>query len=120
MGNKTNYSVEHQRSVAISLYKRLKAVVEWEPNMKLRSKIVLFKPCLPSMELSDPDYGLSRFCYDPVEVRVFEGNHSSMLGNPELAEAINSYFSVQESDEVKGKRLLINIEKVPEEVYTKL
>lgn len=87
--------------------------------MKLRSKIVLFKPYLPSMELSEEDYGLSRYCCDPVEVRAFEGNHVSVLANQDLAEAVNSYFSVQES-EGKGKRLLIDVEKIPEEVYTKL
>lgn len=120
VGNKTNYSAEHQRSVAISLYKRLKAVVEWQPTMKLRSNIMLFKPYLPSMELPEEDYGLSRFCFDPVEVRIFEGNHASMLENPDLAEAINSYFSVQQSDGGKGKSLLIDIEKIPEEIHTKL
>lgn len=122
VGNKTLHSPEYQRDCAISIYKRLKAVVTWTPEFKLKSKVVLFKPKLVSIEVPDDDYGLSRFCENPVDVRLFEGNHVSILENIEVAEAANKYFGAAQGPQENGGKedLLINIDKIQTDVPTKL
>ncbi|CAG9770336.1 unnamed protein product [Ceutorhynchus assimilis] len=121
VGNSTPHSPEHQRDCAISIYKRIKAVVDWSPDFKLKSKVILFKPVLTSIEIPDEDYGLSKFCENPVEVRVFEGNHASVLDNVEVALAANELFDVTETaEENKGKGdLIINLQNFANKVPTK-
>ncbi|XP_050299399.1 fatty acid synthase-like [Anthonomus grandis grandis] len=119
VGNNTPHTPEHQRDCAISIYKRLKAVVEWTPDFKLKSKLILYKPELSSIEMSDHDYGLGKYCEDPVEVKVFSGNHASMLEDLALSQACNESFGILPDDGGKGD-LIINVDKVQTDVPTKL
>ncbi|XP_030748833.1 fatty acid synthase-like isoform X2 [Sitophilus oryzae] len=92
-------SVENLKVFTVSIYKRLKALLTWQPNIQLKSKLVLLKPTLTSVVLKDADYGLSKLTETPVEVREFEGNHVSILENPGLAKAINEIFWGEEVDD---------------------
>ncbi|KAH1010150.1 fatty acid synthase [Dendroctonus ponderosae] len=117
---KIDQNDKYQRAMAICLYKRIKAIVKSGSDINLESRVILFKPTLVSIKLPEEDYGLSKYCNKPVEVRVFDGNHVSILDNVEVANAINELFGVSDKD-VEGKgELLINVDKVHKEIPTKL
>lgn len=118
--SKIDESLKYQRALAICLYKRIKAITKYESTINIKSKVILFKPTVVSITLPDEDYGLSKYCNKPVEVRVFDGNHVSILENDDVASAINELFGVSDQD-IEGKGdLLINVDKVHKEVPTKL
>nr|XP_022920510.1 fatty acid synthase-like [Onthophagus taurus] len=73
---------------------RLKSLDGYVPlsNFKLKSKIFLAKPSQPSVVDVKDDYELSNLSLHPVEVKVFEGNHSTILENDALIEEINKFF----------------------------
>ncbi|XP_030748836.1 fatty acid synthase-like [Sitophilus oryzae] len=81
----------------ISLYKRQKAIVSWTPTFKLESKIVLCRAKLSNVKLKDKDYGLEKISQYPVIVQEFDGNHVTMLKNPDLANQINETFWIDDT-----------------------
>ncbi|KAL1501269.1 hypothetical protein ABEB36_006624 [Hypothenemus hampei] len=115
------HSVNYVKSFTLSIYNRLKGIMNWKPEYQLKSKVVLLKPTMVSTELSDADYGLSKYCEQPVDVKVFEGNHISILDNKEVADTINRYLNVNEQPETENKGdLVINVEKMQTDVSTRL
>ncbi|CAH1131325.1 unnamed protein product [Ceutorhynchus assimilis] len=89
------HSADHQNICILNTFKRLKAMVNWKPSFKLQSKIIYFKASvLVGDEIPDQDLGLSNLCESPVDVKVYEGNHSSVLRNPEVAEAVNEILGL--------------------------
>ncbi|XP_066144652.1 fatty acid synthase-like [Euwallacea fornicatus] len=95
--NNITFIGDYQQKILMGLQNRMKAIVEYTPHFKLKSKVILFKPTLSTAKFHnlDADYGLSKYCENPVEVRTFEGNHTSIFKNEHVATAINEYFSVE-------------------------
>ncbi|KAK9875949.1 hypothetical protein WA026_011050 [Henosepilachna vigintioctopunctata] len=86
----TTYSPEYQKRVALGFHTRLKELRTYEPDYpKIQSPVRLFKPSILSVQTLPDDYNLSRLCTKVAEVKIFEGNHISILENPSLAEAYN-------------------------------
>lgn len=52
----------------------------------------LFKPKISAVPVEEEDYCLSELAELPIVIRYFEGNHLSMLDDPQLGEAINQYL----------------------------
>ncbi|XP_076267668.1 fatty acid synthase-like [Rhynchophorus ferrugineus] len=81
--------INNTKSIIKGLYKRLKALLAWQPDFKLKSKVLLLKPEFQVMATNDDDYGLEEYTEHPVTVKQIKGNHVSMLGEPELVQEIN-------------------------------
>ncbi|CAG9769092.1 unnamed protein product [Ceutorhynchus assimilis] len=90
----TTFSPKYERDLAVNVYKRLKALVKWTPDFKLKSQVYLFKPTLVSINTPDEVSGLTSLCALPIIVKQFDGNHLSVLENPELAQAVNEVFGL--------------------------
>nr|XP_022920511.1 fatty acid synthase-like [Onthophagus taurus] len=89
-------SVNHSENYVIEMCKaalsRLKAIRKYEPRPeKLNSKIILGKPSIQSLEIAE-DYNLSLITTEKVDVKIFEGNHVTILENNDLIEEINSFL----------------------------
>ncbi|XP_076267679.1 fatty acid synthase-like [Rhynchophorus ferrugineus] len=81
--------ISNTKSMTKGIYKRLKAMLAWQPDFKLKSKLMLFKPEFKAIAINDDDYGLGEYTEQPVTVKTFNGNHVSMLEDSELAQEIN-------------------------------
>lgn len=75
---------------AKSLYSRLKAVKSYRPNYKLKTSVSLFKAATASFDGAEKDFGLSSLCEHEVKVQTLQGNHVTILENPELAQYLNA------------------------------
>ncbi|XP_060533831.1 fatty acid synthase-like [Cylas formicarius] len=116
VGNKALHSPEHQKASTISLYKRIKALVMYEPDFKLKSRVTLLKPTHSSIEMDSEDYGLSKVCEHPVELKMFEGNHVTILENPEVWQAINHIVGGGVTEVgTKEEELLVHADAVSDE-----
>ncbi|XP_044764578.1 fatty acid synthase-like [Coccinella septempunctata] len=89
------HSPQYQKKVAVGFHTRLKELRTYEPDYpKIMSAVRLFKPSTLSVQNFAEDYNLSRLCANLVEVRLFEGNHITILDNPSVAEAINEILGL--------------------------
>ncbi|KAJ8963947.1 hypothetical protein NQ314_005278 [Rhamnusium bicolor] len=69
----------YQRTLANSLYERIKALNIYNPSYsKLKSKVKLYKAKEASIRGLPEDHELSQLFENPVEVKIFEGNHSCL------------------------------------------
>ncbi|ERL87904.1 hypothetical protein D910_05292 [Dendroctonus ponderosae] len=121
VGKTNEKSQKYHREFALSIYTRAKAIVKWEPDFQLKSQVALVKPTLANVEMADEDYGLSQHCEKPVQVRVFEGNHASILENANVVDMVRECFGLSPMEEGPGKGdLLITVEKVPTNAANKV
>lgn len=91
------YSEEYCREIVDSIVSRIKlmANAEEEPSRgKIRSDIVLVRPTDLAFNVKQEDYGLAKYTEGKVEVKVLEGNHSSILENTGLVNIINGMEEV--------------------------
>ncbi|KAF2904462.1 hypothetical protein ILUMI_01702 [Ignelater luminosus] len=87
----TPHSQEYQKRVCMLSYHRVKSVLEYQPKFrKLKSMVRLFKPSRHTIENYDEDYKLQQWFENPIETTTFEGNHVSILKNPQVAYTINT------------------------------
>lgn len=121
IGATSEKSQKYYRQFALNVYTRAKAIPKWEPDFQLKSQIFLLKPTLASVQMSDEDYGLSQYCINPVQVRVFEGNHASILENANVVDMVRQCFGLISMEDNVGKGdLLITVDKVPENAANKV
>lgn len=89
MPKNTKHNPEYIKDVIDGVYRRSALVVDYVPSFKvINSAIVVCKPSEVSVTMEEEDYGVSEFARGPVQVKQLEGNHVTMLGNPELKQAI--------------------------------
>lgn len=106
-----SHSKAYQKQTAISLYDRIQAINTYTKSYhKIASKVHLFKATVPTVTEIEEDYRLSELCHQPVDVRSFEGDHVSILDNPQLAVAVNDTLS----ESFDKQTTFLNIEKVVE------
>ncbi|KAH1011869.1 hypothetical protein HUJ04_001145 [Dendroctonus ponderosae] len=121
VGKTNEKSQKYHREFALSIYTRAKAIVKWEPDFQLKSQVALLKPSLANVEMADEDYGLSQHCEKPVQVRVFEGNHATILENANVVDMVRECFGLSSMEEGPGKGdLLITVDKVPTNAANKV
>lgn len=83
------HSPAYRRQVALGMYKRLNALVQYQPTFeKLQTPIKLYRPKAATVQNSVEDYNLSKLTADPVVVKFFEGNHMTILENVEVARSV--------------------------------
>ncbi|KAL3270432.1 hypothetical protein HHI36_020987 [Cryptolaemus montrouzieri] len=120
----STHSPQYQRKVCIAFHTRIKELKTYEPDYsKVQSVVRLFKPSTLSVLNISDDYKLSNLCANVQEVRVFEGNHMTILENLEVAEAINGILGVKkaatvpteiESTDIHVKQALVDVTKTSE------
>ncbi|CAG9770337.1 unnamed protein product [Ceutorhynchus assimilis] len=73
---------------------RMNACTTYIPSCgKLKSKIHLYKPTAVSVSFDKQDYDIQQYFEEVVEVKVFDGTHTTILKNKELAEDIMKIFN---------------------------
>ncbi|XP_056629975.1 fatty acid synthase-like [Diorhabda sublineata] len=60
---------------------------------KLKTKIILYKPSKQIYEDIEDDYGISQITDSPIEIKVFDGNHSNIIENEMLAKEVDSVIN---------------------------
>lgn len=95
-----DYSETYLRKMVVSLFNRLKLVFDFnEDNIrKIKSSITLVRPTEVGVVDIDEDYELSKYTEGTVELKFIDGNHATMLDNPQLAQIINDVDPNLESD----------------------
>jgi fatty acid synthase, animal type len=90
---RSHYSAEYGSKMLTALINRLKISLDADklelPTLET-TPISLIRPTDSSVKDFDEDYGLGKFCSQTVKVDVIEGNHASILSNPELANLLNN------------------------------
>lgn len=101
-GVKSNlkYSEDYMRRMVYSLYSRLRLVFDFDINAvkKVKSSITLVRPTEVAVVDIEEDYELSKCTEGTVQLKFIEGNHATMLDNPQLAQIINDVDPNLESD----------------------
>lgn len=96
------YSVEYIKKLAVAIMNRLKIVIALNledgkisdiMENRLKSPITLIRPTQASFSDIDEDYSLHRYTEQEVNIKYVEGNHLTVLENPELTDIINSLIS---------------------------
>lgn len=72
------------------LYKRLKAILQtsWLDQFKIKSPITLIRSHTVIDDIEE-DYGLNRSTEGKITIKFINGNHQTILQNPELGKLIN-------------------------------
>uniref|UniRef100_A0A336LXI7 CSON005087 protein n=1 Tax=Culicoides sonorensis TaxID=179676 RepID=A0A336LXI7_CULSO len=87
------FSEEYCTEIIDSIASRIKlmANAEEEPlRGKIRSDIVLVRPTDITLKVMSEDYGLSKYTEGKIDVKVLQGNHSTILENEGLLKIINA------------------------------
>lgn len=92
----STHSPQYQRKVAIAFHTRIKELKTYSPDYpKIQSTVRLFKPSTLSVTNFADDYKLGELCANLNEVKVFEGNHITIVENSEVADTINGIFGLR-------------------------
>lgn len=95
------YSDDFKKRLAKDFYGKIMAVHAFASNVgKLQTEIILFRPKSYWFQESSEDYNLSAHSVHPVKVHFIEGNHSTVVTNPELFEGINKILTDYSSFEI--------------------
>lgn len=112
------HSRNYQKQFSVGIYKRLQAVLKYEPSFaKLKSPVTLFRPSHGSLQNIEEDYGLSAIVEKPVEIAFYKGNHITILQNPEVGAAISESF--KEGNVIYEKETPISALKNVEQISVK-
>lgn len=87
------YTVEYGSKMLTALINRLKislAADKISLQTLKNTPIRLIRPADSSAKDLVEDYGLGKYCANKVNVTVIDGNHASMLSNPELIKQLNN------------------------------
>ncbi|KAJ3652400.1 hypothetical protein Zmor_018369 [Zophobas morio] len=78
------------RQAPVTLYKRLKAMMNYTfRNKKIKSFVHLFKAKFPMVD-DQHDYQLSKMCDNLAQVVTIDGDHVTILNNADLVKSINN------------------------------
>lgn len=89
---KSKYSAEYGSKMLKALVHRLKISLDaGKLSLPTLSKtpISLIRPADSSAKDFEEDYGLGQYSAKKVDVNVIDGNHATILSNPELAKLLN-------------------------------
>ncbi|XP_022912997.2 fatty acid synthase-like [Onthophagus taurus] len=88
VSNHEHFSREYIKESYYAIHKRLQGIKNYVPTKnKLKSKAKLFRPINKEVE---PDYGLSKYFENQVQVKIIDADHVSILHNSEVINEINS------------------------------
>lgn len=90
---RSQYSEVYGSKMLSALINRLKISLDADkivlPTLS-NTQISLIRPTDSSTKDFDEDYGLGKYCSQKVRVDVIDGNHASILNNPELVKLLNN------------------------------
>ncbi|XP_044260172.1 fatty acid synthase-like [Tribolium madens] len=76
------------------LYDRCEAIANYSSTeKKLKSSVKLYRAEIPIIDI-EPDYKLQNLCEEKVEIVTIQGDHSSILAQPELFQDINQLIKL--------------------------
>jgi fatty acid synthase len=82
-----------EKQAMVVLYKRLKAAINYEySHDKIQSRAYLFKAKYAIVS-EEGDCQLSKVCEHSVQVVIVDGDHVTILSQPELVQGINKIVS---------------------------
>jgi surfactin synthase thioesterase subunit len=82
-----------EKQAMVVLYKRLKAAINYEySHDKIQSRAYLFKAKYTIVS-EEEDYQLSKVCEHSVQVVTVDGDHVTILSQPELVRGISKIVS---------------------------
>lgn len=91
---RSQYSAEYGSKMLTALINRLKISLNADklslPSLSSSTVVSLIKPSESSAKGLDEDYGLGKLCSQKISVNIIDGNHASMLSNPELVKLLNN------------------------------
>lgn len=99
------YSREYLHDIIVAILNRLKVVISLNVTdddvsgvigSKLKSSITLVRPTQASFTDIIEDYGLNQYSEHAIDIKYVEGNHLTVLDNPELTNIINNVTSTTE------------------------
>lgn len=95
--NNTDFSTDFLTLNLTSFVERIKSSLRYQKNFdKINAHIKLIKPKLATVKNYDEDYKLSLHCVNPIEILYIEGNHQTVLQDPELADCTNEFLDLKE------------------------
>ncbi|XP_011313294.1 fatty acid synthase [Fopius arisanus] len=85
-------SVEQRRNICTCIYNRLLALDHYDisSDAPLKSPITLLKPTQEALKNLPVDYDLRKVTREKVLCRILEGNHLTIIDNPEVTDIINN------------------------------
>lgn len=94
-----NYSKEYLTMILNAIFNRTKIILKSDLKVcsTSRTKATLIRPTTASVVNISENYDLDVNFKDKVEVKYLEGNHFSILENPELVENLNALHSLLEN-----------------------
>ncbi|KAJ3652440.1 hypothetical protein Zmor_018404 [Zophobas morio] len=85
-----------EKQAPLTLYKRLQAMMNYTfRNKKIKSLVHLFKAKYPLVD-DDHDYQLSKVCENLAQVVTINGDHVTILNNPELVDGVSNIVTWQQ------------------------
>lgn len=101
-----HYSHQYKRSLLQSAYGRIMMAKEYEPKIKLESKIVLIKGIPhPKARKLPEDYNLSKFSNQAVKIFNIEADHALVPNDSRVTNLVNRLLDPQILEEFKNKNL---------------
>jgi fatty acid synthase len=83
-----------EKQAMVVLYKRLKAAINYKySHNKIQSRAYLFKAKYAIAPSEEEDYQLTKVCEHSVQVVTVDGDHVTILSQPELVQGINKIVS---------------------------
>lgn len=91
---KSKYSKAYLKNFGYGLLNRLRMILneddKCEADERIRSNITLIRPTVHLVPDIENNYNLDQYTDGQVSVRFVDGNHLSMMNNPELYSIINT------------------------------
>lgn len=91
------YSSDYGRQMINGLLQRFKISLNSDKisfSKLINSTLTLIKPSEMSLLEIENDYGLKEFVDNDVGIKLFEGDHVSILSNPNLVEYVNEVIDI--------------------------
>lgn len=88
----TMYSEEYGLKICSAFVNRmiLTAKVDLNSFEQVNAKLSLIRPSDPSITEIEEDYDLGQYTKNPIDIKYLEGNHATILDNPNLPAELNN------------------------------
>lgn len=100
------YSRDYQKAILDSTYKRITLSRDYDPNLKLKSEIVLMRSIShPRAKTLSDDYNLSKYSEKPVKVFQIESDHQSAPYYSGVSNIVNKMLEPELIEKYKNMNL---------------
>lgn len=108
--NEHPYSDEYGRIMLNCLLERVRLTInqDFSEINRIKGEIMLVRPTEISVQDIDDDYGVSAWTEGNTKLKFLEGNHFTIMENPDLPMLINQYDPAIGSDENFVKTMILD------------